>query len=92
VEPYTGDTIEGTVHDLHLSPTKTRLNMGLLAKRNFRVDEIVFYERPLLILPMGKNIPFSEGLSEEKVIKLHDAKFEETLHKTATLSKFNAQG
>jgi len=68
--------------DVVFTKNTPNMGVGLFAKRNFKVNEIVFYERPLLILPMGMTISFPESLSEEEAIKLHDAKFEETLQQT----------
>lgn len=68
--------------------TKNTPNMGvgLFAKRDIKAHQMVFAERPLLIIPMGVRIPFSEGLSEAEAIKMHDAKFENTLQQTLNMA------
>ena len=55
------------------------MGVGLFAKCNVKVREVVFSERPLLVFPRG--LPFYRipGLSKEETINKSEAMFEEKL-------------
>ncbi len=53
------------------------MGVGLFAKCNFKVNEVILSERPLLVFPPG--LPFSGPLHKEEAKKYHDLLFEKTL-------------
>jgi hypothetical protein len=59
------------------------MGVGLFAKRNLKVRQVIFSERPLLIYPKG--LPLYGNFSEEEAIKQQNALFEDTLQKALSV-------
>ena len=61
--------------------TKNTPNMGvgLFTKRSFKVNEMIFSERPLLVFPPG--FPYLSALPREEALKYGDTLFEEALQR-----------
>jgi len=53
------------------------MGVGLFAKCDFKVNEVILSERPLLVFPPG--LPFSGLVHKESAKKHHDSLFEKTL-------------
>jgi len=67
--------------------TKNTPNMGvgLFAKCNVKVREVVFSERPLLVFPRGLCFHRIPGLSKEEAIKKNESMFEEKLQQALSV-------
>jgi len=62
------------------------MGVGLFAKRNFKVNEVILSERPLLIFPSA--LPSPTTLRGEEAIKYHYSLFEKTLQQAlGTMTK-----
>ena len=57
------------------------MGVGLFAVCNFKVAQVVFSERPLLVYPRGLNFSGLQGLCEEEAIKKYELKFEAELQR-----------
>ena len=61
------------------------MGVGLFAKRNIKIHQVIFSERPLLVFPSGMFYDASKNPSKEEVTKKSDLEFEETLQKALSI-------
>jgi len=65
--------------DVVFTQNTPNMGVGLFTKRSFKVNEMIFSERPLLVFPPG--FPYLSALPREEALKYGDTLFEEALQR-----------